>query len=103
VRSLNEYRRLLQEAGQGQLRLPNLDFDTGAPTRPGEYAMADEAYASLAIKLAANDPATVNADVRRDVLKFFSDPNLPFTLKTRNPKRWKQTLEAVDKLKAEGS
>ena len=63
--------------------------------------MADQAYAYLANKLAAKDPAAVDAKVRQDVLQFFSDPNLPFTLKTRNPKQWKQTLEAVDKLQAE--
>ena len=103
VRSLNEYRRLLQEAGRGELRLANLDLDTGAPTRPGEYAMADEAYATLAIKLAAKDPAAVDAKVRQDVLEFFRDPDLPFTLKTRHPKRWKETLQAVDKLKADGT
>jgi len=101
VRTLDEYRRLLQQAGRQDLRLANLDFDTGAPTRPGEYAMADEAYANLAIKLSAKQPAAVGADVRQDVLKFFGDPNLPYTIKTRNPKQWKQTLEAVDKLKAE--
>jgi len=101
VRTLDEYRHLLQQAGRQDLRLANLDFDTGAPTRPGEYAMADEAYANLAIKLSAKQPAAVGADVRQDVLKFFGDPNLPYTIKTRNPKQWKQTLEAVDKLKAE--
>lgn len=100
VRSLNEYRRLLQESGQAHRGMANLDFDTGAPTRPGEYAMADEAYANLAIKLAAKNQAAVDAKVRQDVLGFFSDPSLPFTLKTRHPKQWKQTLEAVAKLKA---
>ena len=100
-RTLTQYRSLLQQAGRQQLHLDNLDFDTGAPTRPGEYAMADEAYASLALKLAAKDPATIDAKVRQDVLQFFHDPNLPFTLKTRDPKKWKRTLAAVDKLKTE--
>jgi len=51
-KTLNEYRGLLREEGQQRLRLANLDLDTGAPTKPGEYWMADDAYSKLAIQLA---------------------------------------------------
>jgi hypothetical protein len=39
--TLSVYRGLLSRAGQGQLALENRDLDTGAPTRPGEYRLAD--------------------------------------------------------------
>jgi len=34
------------------LQLEDVDFDTGKPTRPGEYRIADDTYAELTIRLA---------------------------------------------------
>ncbi len=98
-RTLDEYRRLLRDQGQGRLTLPNLDLDTGAPTRPGAYWMADDAYAQLAIRLARRNPASIAPPVLQNVLAFFSDTTLPFATKTRAPKVWRQTLAALDKLR----
>lgn len=44
-RTLERYRALLHEAGEGKLRLENLNFDTGKPAHPGNYRLADEAAA----------------------------------------------------------
>ncbi len=99
VATLDAYRRLLREAGAGTLQLPNRNFDTGAPTRPGEYKMADDAYALLAINLAQKDPATIDPALRQHVLAFFSDPNQPYATR-RDPKQWQKTIAALDKLKS---
>src|SRR5205823_3311965 len=64
-RTLELYRALLgQDPTQLQLQLPNRDFDTGELTRPAEYALADKAYAKLAIKLAERDPASLDPKLR---------------------------------------
>jgi hypothetical protein len=98
-RTLAEYRRLLADAGADRLSLANLDFDTGRPTRPGEYRLADEAYAKLARKLADRDPAAIDPKLRQDVLGFFSDLSQPFTTK-KNAKEWMKTVAAIEKLRA---
>jgi hypothetical protein len=96
-RTLSIYRNLLASQGRGQLALDDRDFDTGAPTRPTEYRMADDAYAKLAVELAKKDGSAVDAQLRSNVLEFFRDRSLPFATK-RNKKAWKDTQAALDKL-----
>src|SRR5262249_30979500 len=55
-------------------------------TRPGEYRMADEAYAKLAVKLAEKD--FVEAEVSENVLAFFQDLSLPYATK-RDAGKWR--------------
>jgi hypothetical protein len=98
-RTMDAYRALLQQQSARQLQLANRDFDTGKLTQPGEYRMADNAYAKLAEKLAGKDPGTVAADVRENVLAFFSDLNQPYRTKD-DPKEWQATVAAVEKLRS---
>jgi hypothetical protein len=44
-RTLDQYRTLLRDAGKGTLHLQNLNFDTGQPSKPGTYRLADRAMA----------------------------------------------------------
>ena len=37
---------------RNHIDLPNVDFDTGMPTKPEEYKLADQTYAKLVEKLA---------------------------------------------------
>jgi len=97
--TLEMYRTLLREHDSNELQLPDRDFDTGQLTRPGEYRMADNAYAKLAVKLADKDPATVPPDVRNNILAFFKDLNGPYRTKD-DPKEWQSTVAAVEKLRA---
>lgn len=97
-KTLDLYRSLLGEQDRKQLALENRDFDTGKPTRPTEYKLADDAYAKLAIKLADKDPSTIDPKVRQNILAFFSNLDLPFATK-RDPKEWDKAVAALDKLK----
>jgi hypothetical protein len=66
------YRKLLAEAESGRLRLEDTDFDTGNPTRIGEYQLADKAYARLLDKVAGlHDPGAIPPDLRGNILAFF--------------------------------
>jgi hypothetical protein len=97
--TLTEYRRLLAEEGEGRLALENRDFDTGAPTRPGEYKLADRTYARLARHLAALNPPPDNPALLRNLLDFFHDLNQPNAAK-KDTDEWQRTVEAVGKLRA---
>jgi hypothetical protein len=98
-RTLDEYRRLLAEESAGRLVLENRDFDTGQPTRPCEYRLADDAYSKLARHLAEVDANAIDAALLHDVLDFYLDLQLPYATRL-SPKNWQQTMAALDKLRA---
>jgi hypothetical protein len=97
--TLTAYSGALAKAGTGSLDLPNKDFDTGEPTRAGEYKLADETYATLLIKLAGRDFENVTPDLRQNILAFYGDLNLPIATK-QDTKEWRKTLSALNRLKA---
>ena len=65
------YEQMLGMARRQALNLQNVDFDTGRPTMPGEYARADEAYTELRERLAKKPPVEVPEAMRRDIARFF--------------------------------
>lgn len=99
-RTMTEYRRLLADVEAGKLALPNYDFDTGRPTKPGEYRLADRAYADLARRLADRDPRDVDDRLKTDVLAFFADPSVAIASK-QSAKDRANTLAAIEKLKSQ--
>jgi hypothetical protein len=97
--TLDRYRGMLAQAGRGRLDLQNRDFDTGRPTRAGEYRLADEAYATLLEKLADRNFEKVTATLRENILAFYGDLNAPIATK-KDKDDWRTTLRALDRLKA---
>lgn len=97
-RTLDLYRRLLAQAGNAQLRLVNMNFDTGKPTEPATYNLADNAYSKLAIKLADRDRLPVDPKLTANIVAYFRNVDLPFATKS-DAKEWQKTLNAVAKLK----
>jgi hypothetical protein len=96
-RTMENYRALLAAPNLARLQLANRNFDTGELTTPGEYPMADEAYAKLACKLAGKD--AVPAGVRDSILAFFRDLNQPYAMK-KDDDDWRETVAAVEKLRS---
>ncbi|MBV8828189.1 MAG: zinc dependent phospholipase C family protein [Acidobacteriaceae bacterium] len=45
--TIRDYGELLSAASEDGLKLPNENFDTGQPTRRGDYHLADDTYAKL--------------------------------------------------------
>jgi hypothetical protein len=101
-KTLDCYAELLARQRHHRLQLEDLDFDTGDPTRPGEYGMADAAYSKLAQKLADKDPSTYPEDIRQSVLAFYSDLGQPYSTR-QEPEEWQKTLAAVNKLRSVGT
>ena len=99
IKTLEVYRPLLASQADGSLSLPNRDFDTGELTRPGEYRMADAAFAKLVIKL-ADKGQPLDPKLRANILAFYRDLDQPFATK-KDPKEWQKTLEALEKIKSQ--
>ena len=76
-----------------------MDFDTGRPTRPGEYSLADKTYAQLLDDLAKHNFDQASTELRQNILSFYGDPNAQVATR-KNAKAWKTTQENLDKLKA---
>ena len=98
-KTVDDYGAVLREEKAGKLKLSDLDFDTGRPTRAGEYQLADKTYARLLDDLAKNNFDQTPPELRENILSFYSDLNAPIATK-RDAKAWKETLDKLDKLKA---
>jgi hypothetical protein len=97
-KTIAEYRQKLDEAAAANLQLTNTDFDTGRETRAGEYGLTDDAYARLLDDLTQHGLANVDAELRQNILDFYSDPNAPITTKA-NPEVWKKTQAELQQLR----
>jgi hypothetical protein len=97
--TMDRYRDLLKEQGEGSLKLPNSNFDVGEFTGPGKYFMNDDAHAELLDRLAAQDFAGMSPDLRAELLDFFADPNAPYATK-RKPKEWSKVEVELQRLKS---
>jgi len=93
--TLDRYRCLLVQQGDGALQLANANFDTGEPIKPGAYTLADNAYATLVDKLSGQ---AISEELRANILAFYADLNAPFATK-RDPKNWAKLLRQLDLLK----
>lgn len=97
--SVTEYERFLHEQmDSGKIDLVNDNFDTGTVTGPGQYPLADEAYAQLLDHLAKDHFAQVTPELRKTLLDFYSDPNAPFATK-KDKTEWAKVLKEIDELK----
>jgi len=101
-RTLTEFRRLLRDVGQKKLALENIDLDTGNPTRPADYMLADKAYAKLVTELAQKPPDMVDPKLRENILSYYRDLDLPFATKKKR-KDWQRTVTALQKLKEQAA
>ena len=97
--TMDRYRDLLKEEGEGRLKLPNNNFDVGEFTGPGKYFMNDDTHAELLGKLAEQDFVDISPDLRAELLEFFADPNAPYATK-RKPKEWSKVEAELQQLKS---
>lgn len=71
--TLVRVRSMSDEVRAGGMRLANLNFDIGKPTRQGEYRMADDVYVKLLVTFAKQGTQPSEA-MRRNIVAFYRDP-----------------------------
>ena len=95
------YRQLLAEVDAGRLKLEEVNFDTGKPSRIGEYALADGAYAKLLDMLASNKFEGVSPELRDNILGFFAGVGgSPASTAQNHQYDSRKTMRQLDQLKA---
>jgi hypothetical protein len=100
-----EYGRLLDELAAGRLHLANQDFDTGGATQPGEYLLADRAYAKLLAHLMKQHFKKVTPELRTNILNFYehSEASQAAEKHCRACRRIPRELEALRALPSPGA
>ena len=97
--TVDQYLAFLEQVRTDSLSLPNCDFDTGNETRPAEYSLTDETYAKLLGQLSDRKFDLTTAELRQNILHFYSDLSLPIETK-KDEAHWKGVLTALDELKS---
>jgi zinc dependent phospholipase C len=67
------FKQSLDALSAGRLNLANTDFDTGKPSKRGEYSMADETYDELLGKLADHKFSRVSESLRLNLVAYYGD------------------------------
>jgi hypothetical protein len=95
--TVDQYRALLEEVGSNKLVLPNMDLDSGQPTKAAEYSLTDDAYAKLLAQLSDRKFDVTSPELRANILQFYSDPSAAIETK-KDPVRWQAVLLSLDQL-----
>jgi hypothetical protein len=69
--------------------LPNRDLDTGHVVQPGGYPLTDSTYADLLHRITQKPTQPIPPGIKREILAYYADPNLPITTK-KDPQKWSQ-------------
>lgn len=94
----DRFHQSLDALKAGHLTLPNTDFDTGKPTRRGEYGLADETYDELLDKLAGRRFADVPDLLRANMIGYYGTPDQPPPRTRKERKRGERTRSEVTAL-----
>ena len=96
---LVHYHNALERLQTGKVDLSDVDYDTGKPTTPGEYSLADKTYDDLLDKLSANKFKELTGPLQQNILTFYSKADTSqFATKYRSD--WHKTSLALQELKA---
>lgn len=81
--------------------LPNTDFDTGHPTRLGEYSLADRTYGEWVRELDKNKFKDISPMMRQNILAFFAnEASTPLDLEEKEKDNLEKTRAALGHLRA---
>lgn len=75
--TVDNYTRLLAAQREGKLDLPDTNFDTGLPTRKGDYRLADRAYLELLDRLDREHFHNLTPSLQKNMLTYFAEPGNP--------------------------
>ena len=83
------------------LKLANADFDTGHPTKAGEYGLADETYGEWLRKLADKKFENLTPVARQNILAFYgTQPKPPASGEEKERSKQAETQKALKELRA---
>jgi hypothetical protein len=103
--TIDSFRNALHEVKADKLEHPNIDLDTGKPTKRDEYPLADATYRELLDELAYNGFRDMDDPLRDDLLEFYNGFAFPHPKYERLDKcvveRWRRTFVEVNQVRAD--
>ncbi len=75
--TIDRFGQALKAVKAGNLETPNIDLDTGKPTKRGEYPLADYTYREWLDNLQTTRYLDIDPAQRQDLLSFFDDFGTP--------------------------
>ncbi len=101
--TVDQYRKALKEVKSRDLQTPEINLDTGNPTKRGEYPLADATYRELLDELAYDHFNHMSDALRDDILRFYEGFGFPHP-RTRLDKcivqRWDKTWIELNQVRA---
>jgi len=87
------YSNNIAQLQNGNIKLSNINFDTGEKTAPAEYELADKSYEGWLLKLQSKNFETTSPAIKQNILNFYDD-NETASLTNQN---LKQAIEQLKK------
>jgi hypothetical protein len=91
--TVSHYSNNIAQLQNGNIKLSNINFDTGEKTAPAEYELADKSYAEWLLKLQNKNFETTSPAIKQNILNFYGD-NEAASLTKQN---LKQAIEQLKK------
>jgi Zinc dependent phospholipase C len=98
--TVDRYNARLALVGAARYDPPDMNLDTGFPTRPGQYVFCDRTYATLLHKLRRSHFAGLTPALRENLLSFYADSVDNYL--RRKPEKWRQLSRDLAALKSAG-
>lgn len=98
--TVDKYTAMLNQMRQHEPTLDNLQLDTGEPTAPGAYALADETYAELLERLSKSDYKHLTPALKADIIHFYRHARAPRPAHEKGLEDWAHVQEHLAKLEA---
>lgn len=89
------YSDAIDQLSEGNLKLINIDFDTGKNAGPGEYIAADDCYVRLLTALQDRQFEGITSSLKDNILVFYANYMPP----DQQSDNWKRTGAALEQLK----
>jgi hypothetical protein len=96
--TLTHYHDALTQLQTTSIQLPDVDYDTGKPTKIGEYPLTDKTYGDLVAKLQESKFNNLTVALKQNILNFYKNADT-VALAHEFPKDWKKTWAGLQAIK----
>jgi hypothetical protein len=93
------FRAEVNDLKDRQFDIRNTNFDTGRPSRYGDYSLADDTYAELLETLSERQFQGTPVALTRHIMAFYGDSPRPSAEDSKHRKRWARVERALQELR----
>jgi hypothetical protein len=94
-----KFRTEVNDLKDRKFEIRNANFDTGKPSRFGDYSLADETYGELLGRLSDHKFQGAPVALTRNILAFYGEGPAPSVADKKVRKRWTKAARDLDELK----